>query len=67
MTRDAAEIARLRYKYRKLILEGEVRLPLGEALKLIGPDCAYHLYSSPHRASERKDRGTEDVKSTPPG
>ena len=39
-----AEIARLKYKYRRLILEGKATLPPEEAARLIGPDCAYHLY-----------------------
>lgn len=39
-----AEISRLNYKYRRLILEGKAALPLEEAAKLVGPDSAYHLY-----------------------
>ncbi len=38
-----AEIARLKYKYRRLILERKAFLPPEEAVKLVGPDCAYHL------------------------
>ncbi len=54
-----AEIARLLYKYRRLILEGKISLPPDEAAKLIGPDRAYHLYISmpgPHskKAGRRK-------------
>ncbi len=30
--------------YRRLVLLGRVNLPLAEARKLVGPDCAYHLY-----------------------
>lgn len=44
--KNDAEIIRIRYKYRKLIMEGKVRLPYEEAVKLIGPDSAYHLYFS---------------------
>ncbi len=44
MTRISEEI-RIRYKYRDLILRGRVRLPLDAARKIVGPDCAYHLYS----------------------
>ena len=35
---------RLRYLYRSIIMRGRVRLPLAAAQKLVGPDCAYHLY-----------------------
>lgn len=44
MNNTEAEIARLKYKYRRLILEGKTSLPPEEAAKLVGPDCAYHLY-----------------------
>ncbi len=45
MSRMSEEI-RLRYLYRDLILRGKVTLSLETAKKLIGPDCAFHLYSS---------------------
>ena len=35
---------RRRYAYRRLVLEGKVSLPPAGAARLIGPDCAYHLY-----------------------
>jgi len=44
MTKKAEE-ARLRYLYRDLILQGKIKLPYEAAMKLIGPDCAYHLYA----------------------
>jgi len=31
-------------RYRRLILLGKVSLPLEEARRIVGPDCAYHLY-----------------------
>ncbi|MGE5239798.1 MAG: hypothetical protein ACM3ON_13465 [Chloroflexota bacterium] len=43
---EDAESLRLRYKYRSLIVRGELRLPFDAARRLIGPDCAYHLYAS---------------------
>jgi len=53
-----AEEIRLRYLYRDLVLRGRLRLPLEAAKKLVGPDCAYHLYSRrtpfPGRTSGRK-------------
>lgn len=33
------------YKYRKLIMEGKISLPIKDAKKIIGPDCAYRLYN----------------------
>lgn len=45
MLNQKAERLRLKYKYRKLILTGRLDLPHEEAARLIGPDCAYHLYS----------------------
>ena len=38
------EEIRLRYLYRSVIMRGKGRLPLEAARKLVGPDCAYHLY-----------------------
>jgi hypothetical protein len=38
------EAARIRSHYRRLVLLGKARLPLELARKLVGPDCAYHLY-----------------------
>jgi len=35
----------MKYKYRELILKKKIILPYYKASKLIGPDCAYHLYS----------------------
>ena len=39
-----SEDIRIRYKYRKLILTGKVRVSLKSAMALVGPDCAFHLY-----------------------
>ena len=45
MRNENAELIRKKHRYRKLILSGRVRLPRHAAVPLIGPDCAYHLYS----------------------
>jgi len=45
MKNDKSELIRLKYKYRELILKKKIKLPHKKASKLIGPDCAYHLYS----------------------
>ncbi|MFH1940827.1 MAG: hypothetical protein ABIL68_01890 [bacterium] len=42
---EDSECIRKKYKYRRLILEGKIVLPHKEASLLLGPDCAYHLYS----------------------
>ena len=44
---DTSEELRLRYLYRKLILEGKIALSYESAKRMIGPDCAYRLYSVP--------------------
>jgi hypothetical protein len=38
------EARRILARYRKLVLLGKARLPLAEARRLVGPDCAFHLY-----------------------
>lgn len=40
-----AEAIRKKYYYRRLILTGEIVLSYKRASPLVGPDCAYHLYS----------------------
>ncbi len=39
-----AESLRKKYRYRRLIMTGRLCLPHPAARRLIGPDCAYHLY-----------------------
>jgi hypothetical protein len=43
--KNTHESVRIRYKYRNLILRKKINMPLQAAKKIIGPDCAYHLYS----------------------
>jgi hypothetical protein len=45
--RDEIEARRILARYKRLILLGAARLPLEEARRIVGPDCAYHLYSRP--------------------
>ena len=45
MDSQEAELIRKKYKYRRLVLTGKIVLPHEEAALLLGPDCAYHLYS----------------------
>ena len=45
MSRAAERNGRLTLaQYKRLILLGKVSLPLEEARRIVGPDCAYHLY-----------------------
>lgn len=39
-----AQILRKKYQYRSLVLQGRAALPREGAVRLVGPDCAYHLY-----------------------
>ncbi len=42
--RAQAEMLRIQHQYKRLVLLGKVELPLAIARRLVGPDCAYHLY-----------------------
>ncbi len=46
MRKDNPEVIRLRYLYRRLIVEGRISLSHSAASRLIGPDTAYHLYKN---------------------
>ena len=52
---DEAEELRIRYKYRRLIVEGKISIPYADAARLIGPDSAYRLYGT-QKSSIRKKR-----------
>jgi predicted enzyme related to lactoylglutathione lyase len=56
--RDQAQDRRTLHRYRQLVLLGQVRLPLAAARRLLGPDCAYHLYfrSAPQEPRMKKKR-----------
>ena len=49
-----AEQIRKKYHYRRLILSGKIALAQKTAARLIGPDCAYHLYS---QKESKKSKG----------
>ncbi len=36
---------RIRNAYKRLILLGKIAAPLSAARRIVGPDCAFHLYS----------------------
>jgi hypothetical protein len=46
--KQKSEEIRLRYLYRNLILQGKTRISLEAAQRLVGPDCAFHLYKVAH-------------------
>lgn len=51
MKTEKAEAIRKRYQYRRLVLRGQADLPHQTAVRLIGPDCAYHLYTRNARST----------------
>ncbi len=51
---SASEEIRLRFLYRSMIQRGKVRISLSGALGLIGPDCAFHLYSAVAQGNSMK-------------
>jgi hypothetical protein len=42
--REDLEAQRILAQYKRRVLLGRARLPLAEARRLVGPDCAFHLY-----------------------
>jgi hypothetical protein len=58
------EAQRIKSHYRRLVLLGKAMLPLETAQRLVGPDCAYHLYfrhaaepPSRRRSARKRRRG----------
>jgi hypothetical protein len=58
-SKETLETARILSRYKRLVLLGRARLPLEAARRLVGPDCAYHLYfrSARARAGTSRRRG----------
>ena len=61
MKDEQAATLRILGQYKRLVLLGKARLPFAEARRLVGPDCAYHLYfrhalpaAGPARARARR-------------
>ncbi|MEZ4701648.1 MAG: hypothetical protein R2834_15020 [Rhodothermales bacterium] len=50
-----ADVMRKRYQYRRLIMKHKMGLSPASAAKLIGPDCAYHLYRHLTGTGKRDD------------
>jgi hypothetical protein len=57
---SSLDAQRIRDRYRRLVLLGKAKLPLDAARRLVGPDCAYHLYfrhvTAAHSRSRRRGR-----------
>ncbi len=52
----SAEYLRKKYFYRSLIVKGRARVGESSSVRnLIGPDCAFHLYSYMKKEDEKKD------------
>ena len=59
-----AEQIRIRYLYRRLVINGDVKVSKDTAKKIVGPDCAYQLYgrqetrhAKPGETIQREDTG----------
>jgi hypothetical protein len=53
---DRTDSALTLARYRRLILLGKASLPLEEARRIVGPDCAYHLYFRHAKGTQTDDR-----------
>ena len=53
-----ADAVRRKYLYRRLVINGGVKIPTRLAMKMVGPDCAYHLYRQhmPEKNSGNEER-----------
>ena len=51
-----AERIRIRYLYRRKILNGELNVSHSTAKRMVGPDCAYHLYGKHSSSGEEKGK-----------
>ncbi|MEM9943809.1 MAG: hypothetical protein AAF939_19765 [Planctomycetota bacterium] len=48
------DAVRRRYHYRKLVMNQGIKVPARLAMKMVGPDCAFHLYSQ-HNPGQKPD------------
>jgi hypothetical protein len=48
------EEIRLRHLYRRMILLGKAKMSFESARRLVGPDCAFHLYGRTVLKGRRK-------------
>jgi len=45
---SSGDEARRKYLYRRMVMGQKIKLPSRLAKKLVGPDCAFHLYRGLH-------------------
>ncbi|MBF0319775.1 MAG: hypothetical protein HQL01_08235 [Nitrospirae bacterium] len=60
MKTEKAEQMRIKYKYRTMIIKGKVWIHYKGALRLVGPDCAFHLYSGVRSSGRTGARNKRD-------
>lgn len=53
---EQSENIRKKYLYRRLIMTRKVKLARKSATGLVGPDCAYHLYSQVPTIKSEEDQ-----------
>jgi hypothetical protein len=55
---ERLEALRILSRYRRMVMLGRAKLPFDVARRLVGPDCAYHLYfrHSGSRSPARRKR-----------
>lgn len=53
-----ADGTRRKYFYRKMVIHGKAKIPARLAMKMVGPDCAFHLYRN-HKPEESHDGDME--------
>ena len=58
MQEENAENIRKKYLYRRLVMTKKIRLQRQSATGLVGPDCAYHLYSQVPTRKDAEDSGS---------
>lgn len=57
-----SELIRKKYLYRRLIMSKKITLPLDSAKSMVGPDCAYHLYSQFNTGQKDAHQKSEESK-----
>ena len=57
-----SELIRKKYLYRRLIMSKKLNLPLESAKGMVGPDCAYHLYSQFNTGAGEPNSKEENTK-----
>ena len=55
-----AEKIRIRYLYRRMILSGEIKVSHRTAKRMVGPDCAYHLYGTHAQLKSKVQRKSRE-------